>query len=114
MLTGMPIIHAIRHYYGKGAAAFVGICLFLEGCECRIETAKAAADCHDRMLSVYPGNHDLRHLQEILKKRENCGNHSQFSFFCMEAHPPPVRQGLSMGCMELYPPGYTILLYNRK
>lgn len=29
MLTGMPIIHAIRHYYGKGAAAFVGICLFL-------------------------------------------------------------------------------------
>lgn len=28
MLTGMPIIHAIRHYYGKGAAAFVGICLF--------------------------------------------------------------------------------------
>ena len=29
MLTGMPIIHAIRHYYGKGAAAFVGVCLFL-------------------------------------------------------------------------------------
>ncbi len=29
MLTGMSIIHAIRHYYGKGAAAFVGICLFL-------------------------------------------------------------------------------------
>ncbi len=28
MLTGMPIIHAIRHYYGQGAAAFVGICLF--------------------------------------------------------------------------------------
>lgn len=81
MLTGMPIIHAIRHYYGKGAAAFVGICLFLEGCECRIETTPAAADCHDRMLSVYPGNYDLRHLQEILKKRENCGNHSRFSFF---------------------------------
>ena len=29
MLTGIPIIHAIRHYYGKGAAAFVGVCLFL-------------------------------------------------------------------------------------
>lgn len=29
MLTGMPIIHAIRYYYGKGAAAFVGVCLFL-------------------------------------------------------------------------------------
>lgn len=28
MLTGMPIIHAIRKYYGKGAAAFVGVCLF--------------------------------------------------------------------------------------
>lgn len=81
ILTGMPIIHAIRHYYGKGAAAFVGICLFLEGCECRIETAPSAADCHDRMLSVYPGSYDLRHLQEILKTRENCGDHSRFSFF---------------------------------
>ncbi|SCP96411.1 Nramp family divalent metal transporter [Anaerobium acetethylicum] len=29
MLTGMPIIHAIRHYYGKGAAAIVGIATFL-------------------------------------------------------------------------------------
>lgn len=29
MLTGMPIIHAIRNFYGKGAAAFVGCCLFL-------------------------------------------------------------------------------------
>ena len=29
MLTGMPIIHAIRHYYGKAAAAFVGIATFL-------------------------------------------------------------------------------------
>lgn len=29
MLTGMPIIHAIRHFYGRGAAAFVGVCLFL-------------------------------------------------------------------------------------
>lgn len=29
MLTGMPIIHAIRHYYGKVAAGFVGIALFL-------------------------------------------------------------------------------------
>lgn len=29
MLTGMPIIHAIRHYYGKAAAGFVGIALFL-------------------------------------------------------------------------------------
>ena len=28
MLTGMPIVHAISHYYGRGAAAFVGICLF--------------------------------------------------------------------------------------
>lgn len=29
MLTGMPIIHAIRHYYGKGAAAIVGAATFL-------------------------------------------------------------------------------------
>lgn len=29
MLTGLPIIHAIRHFYGRGAAAFVGVCLFL-------------------------------------------------------------------------------------
>lgn len=29
MLTGMPIIHAIRHYYGKVAAAFVGVALFI-------------------------------------------------------------------------------------
>lgn len=29
MLTGMPIIHAIRHYYGKVAAGFVGVALFL-------------------------------------------------------------------------------------
>lgn len=29
MLTGMPIIHAIRHFYGRAAAAFVGCCLFL-------------------------------------------------------------------------------------
>lgn len=29
MLTGMPIIHAIRHYYGKAAAAVVGIATFL-------------------------------------------------------------------------------------
>lgn len=29
MLSGMPIIHAIRHYYGKVAAAFVGIATFL-------------------------------------------------------------------------------------
>ncbi|MGN0405283.1 MAG: Nramp family divalent metal transporter [Bariatricus sp.] len=29
MLTGMPIIHAIRHYYGKFAAGFVGVALFL-------------------------------------------------------------------------------------
>lgn len=29
MLTGMPIIHAIRHYYGKIAAGFVGTALFL-------------------------------------------------------------------------------------
>lgn len=29
MLTGLPIIHAIRHFYGKAAAAFVGCCLFL-------------------------------------------------------------------------------------
>lgn len=29
MLTEMPIIHAIRHYYGKGAAMIVGIATFL-------------------------------------------------------------------------------------
>ncbi|WP_394525990.1 Nramp family divalent metal transporter [Lacrimispora sp. JR3] len=29
MLTGMPSIHAIRHYYGKTAAGFVGIATFL-------------------------------------------------------------------------------------
>ena len=29
MLTGMPILHAIRHYYGKTAAAFCGVALFL-------------------------------------------------------------------------------------
>lgn len=29
MLTGMPIIHAIRQYYGKAAAAIVGIATFL-------------------------------------------------------------------------------------
>lgn len=32
MLTGMPIIHAIRHYYGKVAAGFVGVALFLAIC----------------------------------------------------------------------------------
>ncbi|MDO5407728.1 MAG: Nramp family divalent metal transporter [Eubacteriales bacterium] len=29
MLTGMPILHAIRHYYGKAASGFVGVALFL-------------------------------------------------------------------------------------
>ncbi len=29
MLTDMPIIHAIRHYYGKGAAIIVGLATFL-------------------------------------------------------------------------------------
>ncbi|MEE8885252.1 MAG: Nramp family divalent metal transporter [Eubacteriales bacterium] len=29
MLTGMPIIHAIRHYYGKAAAFIVGFATFL-------------------------------------------------------------------------------------
>ena len=29
LLTGKPIIHAIREYYGKGASAFVGIASFL-------------------------------------------------------------------------------------
>ena len=29
MLTGMPIIHAIRHYYGNAAALIVGIATFL-------------------------------------------------------------------------------------
>lgn len=29
MLTGMPIIHAIRHYYGKGAGLIVGLATFL-------------------------------------------------------------------------------------
>ncbi len=28
-LTGMPIIHAIRYFYGKGVAAFVGLALFI-------------------------------------------------------------------------------------
>lgn len=28
-LTGLPIIHAIRKFYGKGVAAFVGVCLFI-------------------------------------------------------------------------------------
>ena len=32
MLTGMPLLHGIRHYYGHGAAAFVGICLFFPVC----------------------------------------------------------------------------------
>lgn len=32
MLTGMPTLHAIRHYYGKGASAFTGIALFLTCC----------------------------------------------------------------------------------
>lgn len=29
MLTGMPVIHAIRHYYGNTAAAIVGVATFL-------------------------------------------------------------------------------------
>lgn len=29
MLTGMPILHAIRHYYGKVVSAIVGVALFL-------------------------------------------------------------------------------------
>lgn len=29
MLTGMPILHAIRYYYGKAASAFCGVALFL-------------------------------------------------------------------------------------
>lgn len=29
MLTGMPTLHAIRKYYGKGAAGFTGVALFL-------------------------------------------------------------------------------------
>ncbi len=29
LLTGMPTIHAIRHYYGRGAAIFVGLATFL-------------------------------------------------------------------------------------
>lgn len=29
MLTGMPILHAIRHFYGKAASAFCGVALFL-------------------------------------------------------------------------------------
>ena len=29
MLTDMPLLHAIRHYYGNAAAAFCGVCLFL-------------------------------------------------------------------------------------
>lgn len=33
VLAGPCQQDAIHHYYGKGAAAFVGICLFLEGCE---------------------------------------------------------------------------------
>lgn len=33
MLTGMPTVHAIRHYYGAGAAGFVGVVAFL-ACMC--------------------------------------------------------------------------------
>lgn len=33
MLTGMPTVHAIRHYYGAGAASFVGVVAFL-ACMC--------------------------------------------------------------------------------
>lgn len=29
MLTGMPMLHAIRHYYGKVASGFCGVALFL-------------------------------------------------------------------------------------
>ena len=29
MLTGMPILHAIRHYYGKVASGFCGVALYL-------------------------------------------------------------------------------------
>ena len=29
MLTGMPILHAIRHYYGGVASGFCGVALFL-------------------------------------------------------------------------------------
>lgn len=29
LLTGLPTIHAIRHYYGRGAAVFVGLATFL-------------------------------------------------------------------------------------
>jgi len=32
MLTGMPTIHAIRHYYGNFAAGFTGLALFLTCC----------------------------------------------------------------------------------
>ena len=32
MLTGMPVIHAIRHYYGKGAAVIVGMATFSRAC----------------------------------------------------------------------------------
>ncbi|MDF2951429.1 MAG: metal transporter [Anaerocolumna sp.] len=32
MLTGMPTLHAIRHYYGKFAAGFTGLALFLTCC----------------------------------------------------------------------------------
>lgn len=32
MLTGMPTIHAISHYYGKAAGAFTGFSLFLTCC----------------------------------------------------------------------------------
>ncbi len=32
MLTGMPTLDAIRHYYGRGAAGFTGFALFLTCC----------------------------------------------------------------------------------
>lgn len=32
MLTGMPTLHAIRHFYGKGASIFTGVALFLTCC----------------------------------------------------------------------------------
>ena len=32
LLTGMPTLHAIRHYYGKAASGFTGFALFLTCC----------------------------------------------------------------------------------
>ena len=43
MLTGMPLLHGIRHYYGKGAAAFVASACSFPACFSLLGTFPAAA-----------------------------------------------------------------------